>query len=187
MLPAIGLRLRRWMWSSRHFACSRNVTPWACFTTCRSAPRCPRHFPRRFHGRGVPFQIWTDDQGRRSGIPWLAYAFSFPALPHPSTNERPTIYHLLRYSRPDQFGAGTARVDTFSYIYVTHAGTGEIGIFPGSDYARIGSVKLRNLLLQAASYCWNTGGGPLTRFHFRLTFTSTRLAILMKGMLLFMP
>jgi|SRR6516162_2029827 len=142
MLPAIGLRLRRWMWSSRHFACSRNVTPWACFTTCRSAPRCPRHFPRRFHGRGVPFQIWTDDQGRRSGIPWLAYAFSFPALPHPSTNERPTIYHLLRYSRPDQFGAGTARVDTFSCIYVTHAGTGEIGIFPGSDYARIGSVKL---------------------------------------------
>ena len=44
-----------------------------------------------------------------------------------------------------------------------------------------------NLLLQAGSYCWNTGGGPLTRFHFKLTFTSTRLAILMKGMLLFMP
>ena len=47
--------------------------------------------------------------------------------------------------------------------------------------------KICNLLLQAASYCWNTGGGPLTRFHFRLTFTSTRLAILMKGMLLFIP
>ena len=47
--------------------------------------------------------------------------------------------------------------------------------------------KICNLLLQVASYCWNTGGGPLTRFHFRLTFTSTRLAILMKGMLLFMP
>src|SRR6516164_2920998 len=104
MLPAIGLRLRRWMWSSRHFACSRNVTPWACFTTCRSAPRCPRHSPRRFHGRGVPFQIWTDDQGRRSSISWLAYAFSLPPLPHPSTNERPTIYHLLRCGRPDQFG-----------------------------------------------------------------------------------
>src|SRR6516162_11324741 len=30
---AIGLRLRRWIWSSHHFVCSRNVTPWACFTT----------------------------------------------------------------------------------------------------------------------------------------------------------
>jgi hypothetical protein len=38
-----------------------------------------------------------------------------------------------------------------------------------------------------SNYCWKTGGGPLTRFHFRLTFTSTRFAILMKGMLLFMP
>ena len=38
-----------------------------------------------------------------------------------------------------------------------------------------------------SNYCWKTGGGPLTRFHFRLTFTSTRLAIFMKGMPLFMP
>ena len=40
---------------------------------------------------------------------------------------------------------------------------------------------------EISSHCWKTGGGPLTRFHLRLTFTSTRLAILMKGMLLFMP
>ena len=33
-----------------------------------------------------------------------------------------------------------------------------------------------------SSYCWKTGGGPLIRFHFKLTFTSTRLATLMKGM-----
>jgi len=38
-----------------------------------------------------------------------------------------------------------------------------------------------------SNYCWKTGGGPLIRFHFRLTFTSTRLAILMKGILLFIP
>jgi hypothetical protein len=40
---------------------------------------------------------------------------------------------------------------------------------------------------QISNHCWKTGGGPLIRFHFRLTFTSTRLAILMKGMLLFIP
>jgi hypothetical protein len=38
-----------------------------------------------------------------------------------------------------------------------------------------------------SNYCSKTGGGPLTRFHFKLTFTSTRLAILMNGMLLFIP
>jgi hypothetical protein len=38
-----------------------------------------------------------------------------------------------------------------------------------------------------SSYCWKTSGGPPIRFHFRLTFTSTRLAILMKGMPLFIP
>src|SRR6266481_3915058 len=37
------------------------------------------------------------------------------------------------------------------------------------------------------AYCWKTGGGPLTRRHFSRTFTSTRLAILMKGMPLVMP
>jgi hypothetical protein len=36
-------------------------------------------------------------------------------------------------------------------------------------------------------YCWKTGGGPLIRFHFKLTFTSTRLATLMNGMPLVMP
>ncbi len=38
-----------------------------------------------------------------------------------------------------------------------------------------------------SSYCWKTSGGPPIHFHFRLTFTSTRLAILMKGMPLFIP
>jgi len=38
--------------------------------------------------------------------------------------------------------AGTSCVDTFSCIYVTDGGTGEIKIFRGSDYAQIGSVKL---------------------------------------------
>src|SRR3974390_1942878 len=36
-------------------------------------------------------------------------------------------------------------------------------------------------------YCSNAGGGPLTRFHLRLTLTCTRFAILMKGIPLFMP
>jgi len=43
------------------------------------------------------------------------------------------------------------------------------------------------IYIGVSSYCSKTGGGPLIRLHFRLTFTSTRLAILMKGMLLFMP
>jgi hypothetical protein len=38
-----------------------------------------------------------------------------------------------------------------------------------------------------SNYCWKTRGGPLTRFHFSETFTSTRLAILMKGIFLFIP
>jgi hypothetical protein len=87
---AIGLRLRRWMWSSRHFACSRNVTPWACFTTCRSAPRCSRHFPRRFHGRGVPFQIWTDDRaGDRAYLGSHMLSRFLPCHIHPPTNDPP--------------------------------------------------------------------------------------------------
>jgi hypothetical protein len=36
-------------------------------------------------------------------------------------------------------------------------------------------------------YCLKTNGGPLTRFAWRLTVTSTRSAILMKGMPLFIP
>jgi hypothetical protein len=38
-----------------------------------------------------------------------------------------------------------------------------------------------------SNYCWKTGGAPLTRFHFSETFTSTRLAILTKGIFLFIP
>jgi len=38
-----------------------------------------------------------------------------------------------------------------------------------------------------SNYCWKINGGPSIHFHFRLTFTSTRLAILMKGMPLFIP
>src|SRR5580700_723908 len=62
---------------------------------------------------------------------------------------------------------------------------------------RSASIKTRELTeleilesriyIGVSSYCSKTGGGPLIRFHFKLTFTSTRLAILMKGMLLFMP
>jgi hypothetical protein len=36
-------------------------------------------------------------------------------------------------------------------------------------------------------YCLRLTGGPLTRVALRLTFTSTRLAILIKGMPLFIP
>jgi hypothetical protein len=36
-------------------------------------------------------------------------------------------------------------------------------------------------------YCSNAGGGPLIRFQFKLTLTSTRFAILINGMPLFMP
>src|SRR6201981_2550151 len=37
------------------------------------------------------------------------------------------------------------------------------------------------------TYCSKAGGRPAIRFHLRLTLTWTRLAILMKGMPLFMP
>jgi hypothetical protein len=57
-----------------------------------------------------------------------------------------------------------------------------------SDFCRNDrSPRFSALPVLSNYYCWKTGGGPLTRFHFRLTFTSTRLAILMKGMLLFIP
>jgi hypothetical protein len=42
-------------------------------------------------------------------------------------------------------------------------------------------------LLCQAGYCLKTTGGPLTRFALSATVTSTRLAILMKGMPLFIP
>ena len=38
-----------------------------------------------------------------------------------------------------------------------------------------------------AAYCLKTTGGPLSRFPLRLTVTSTRSAILTKGMPLFIP
>ena len=41
--------------------------------------------------------------------------------------------------------------------------------------------------LRRDSYSLNTNGGPLTRFPLRSTVTSTRSAILMKGMPLFIP
>jgi len=40
---------------------------------------------------------------------------------------------------------------------------------------------------EISSHCSKTGGGPLIRFHFKFTFTSTRLAILTKGTFLFIP
>ena len=54
----------------------------------------------------------------------------------------PVLNSPLHRCRGKFAKVGTSRVDTFPYIYVTHAGTGEIRIFRGSDYARIGSVKL---------------------------------------------
>ena len=47
------------------------------------------------------------------------------------------------------------------------------------------TVKAR--WIHTRDYCSNAGGSPLIRFHFRLTLTSTRFAILMNGMPLFMP
>jgi hypothetical protein len=41
--------------------------------------------------------------------------------------------------------------------------------------------------LDHARYWAKTNGGPLTRFTLRFTVTSTRSAILMNGMLLFIP
>src|ERR1700756_2321093 len=38
-----------------------------------------------------------------------------------------------------------------------------------------------------SNYYWKTEGGPLVRFHFKLMFISTRLAILTKRMPLFIP
>ena|SRR6516162_765517 len=59
--------------------------------------------PRRSEGFRPSIATWCSFMGPFT-IFWLAYAFSLPALRHPSTNERPTIYHLLRCGRPDQFG-----------------------------------------------------------------------------------
>lgn len=39
----------------------------------------------------------------------------------------------------------------------------------------------------SSAYCLRTTGGPLTRFALKSTVTSTRSAILMKGMPLFIP
>ena len=45
----------------------------------------------------------------------------------------------------------------------------------------------RRAVPSASLYCLNTNGGPLTRSIMRKTVTSTRSAILMKGIPLFMP
>ena len=45
----------------------------------------------------------------------------------------------------------------------------------------------RRARLFQGGYCLKTTGGPLTRFPTSATVTSTRLAILMKGMPLFIP
>ena len=52
--------------------------------------------PRRSEGFRPSIATWCSFMGPFT-IFWLAYAFSLPALRHPSTNERPIIYHLLRW------------------------------------------------------------------------------------------
>ncbi len=49
------------------------------------------------------------------------------------------------------------------------------------------AVELEGTKRRPPSYCLKTTGGPLTRFALRATVTSTRSAILMKGMPLFIP
>ena len=52
---------------------------------------------------------------------------------------------------------------------------------------RIREIAQTRVLPSQPGYCWNTNGGPLTRFPLRSTFTSTWSAIFMKGMPLFIP
>jgi hypothetical protein len=63
----------------------------------------------------------------------------------------------------------------------------------GDELERLSIEQLRSadMLLfgrvTCEGYCLKTKGGPLTRFPFSSTVTSTRSAILMKGMPLFIP
>jgi len=100
---------------------------------------------------------------------------------HPSFHQPHVVRVERLQSSADQCRSGLDLHDLADHhvggTSKAHTADGQVGVVDIKHAAR----------LQVASYCWNTGGGPLTRFHFRLTFTSTRLAILMKGMLLFMP
>ena len=49
------------------------------------------------------------------------------------------------------------------------------------------NVAVRVRMEATRPYCLKTNGGPLARFPLRLTVTSTRSAILTKGMPLFIP
>ena len=51
----------------------------------------------------------------------------------------------------------------------------------------VAPVKQPTALRDLLDYCLKTMGGPLTRSAFKSTVTSTRSAILMKGMPLFIP
>ena len=67
---------------------------------------------------------------------------------------------------------------------VSSTGSGEIFSLIGGG-SRLGTMHTEN---QAAGvYCLKTNAGPLTRLPFRSTVTSTRSAILMKGIPLFIP
>jgi hypothetical protein len=50
-----------------------------------------------------------------------------------------------------------------------------------------GGLQVANVNTLMSNYSLKTSGGPLTRLPFRSTLTSTRSAILMNGIPLFMP
>ena len=59
---------------------------------------------------------------------------------------------------------------------------------PAASHSRMTNGTVRtSYQARITNYCWKTGAGPLILFHFKLTLTSTRLAILMKGIPLFIP
>ncbi len=59
-------------------------------------------------------------------------------------------------------------------------------VFHSAIYKHLSSA-LPSSLFMSLGYCLRARGGPLTRFPFKSTVTSTRSAILMKGMPLFIP
>jgi hypothetical protein len=63
----------------------------------------------------------------------------------------------------------------------------ELYIWRGNVWSNMRHEKTPRKSYEQARYWVKTNGGPLTRFTLRFTVTSTRSAILMKGIPLFMP
>jgi hypothetical protein len=84
------------------------------------------------------------------------------------------------------------RADPLRYFRVggNTPGTNQTACFSSSGLS-LDNVAIHKIYVLGARcvacYCLKTSGGPLTRFACRSTSTSTRLAILMKGMPLFIP